>query len=91
MVQPRLITGFSIAVRYSYDLFYVLAEMEPEVAMTKSNAAGGLCGWVRAIEAYSVVAKQVAPKKKKLDEMNTRLNEMKARLKEKQDQLQEVE
>ncbi|KAK6972347.1 Dynein heavy chain 6 axonemal, partial [Biomphalaria glabrata] len=47
--------------------------------------------WVRAIDVYSAVAKQVEPKKQALAEAQDVLNEVLSVLKAKQDQLAEVE
>ena len=55
-----------------------------------SKAATSLCMWVHAMDVYAKVAKEVEPKKKRLEEMNAQLNAAEADLKEKQDQLQEV-
>lgn len=64
--------------------------MKPEDVQRKSAAAGPMCSWVHAVNTYSLVAKDVEPKKKRLAEMNAQLDEAKAALKIKQDSLQEV-
>ena len=43
-------------------------EFEPKKIQQASNAAYGLCCWVRAMEAYDRVVKVVGPKKAKLKE-----------------------
>ena len=42
------------------------AEFAPEVVKSKSFAAGSLCVWVCAMEIYSTVFREVAPKRAKL-------------------------
>ncbi|KAI8731251.1 dynein heavy chain 6, axonemal isoform X3, partial [Biomphalaria glabrata] len=56
-----------------------------------SKACKTLVLWVRAIDVYSAVAKQVEPKKQALAEAQDVLNEVLSVLKAKQDQLAEVE
>jgi len=64
--------------------------MKTEDVQRKSAAAGPMCSWVHAVNTYSLVAKDVEPKKQRLAEMNAQLDEAKAALKIKQDSLQEV-
>lgn len=63
----------------------------PDVVGKVSSAARSLCMWVRAMDTYSRVATQVAPKKAKLDAANAKLNEAQAMLREKQAALAKVE
>ena len=72
-------------------------EFVPEKIRQASNAAEGLCKWVRAIEAYDRVAKVVAPKKAalaiaegKFAEAQKSLNTKRAMLKDVQDKLQSL-
>ena len=44
--------------------------MSPEVVARTSAAAGGICMWVHAVDLYSRVAKEVAPKKQRLEEVS---------------------
>lgn len=67
-----------------------LDEMQPEIVQKVSKAGLGLCLWVRAMDVYSDVAKEVEPKKKRLEEMNEQLAHTTAQLKEKQEQLAAV-
>ncbi|GBG25533.1 Dynein heavy chain 6, axonemal [Hondaea fermentalgiana] len=55
-----------------------------------SKAATSLCMWVHAMDVYSVVAKEVGPKRQRLQEMNETLAEANAVLAEKRAALQEV-
>merc|ERR1719230_955180 len=48
-------------------------DMAVEVVKKVSKAATSLCMWVHAMDVYSKVAKEVAPKKAKLEEMNAML------------------
>jgi dynein heavy chain len=67
-----------------------LEEMQLEVVQKVSSAGYGLCSWVRAMDVYADVAKDVAPKKARLAEMNDALAITTAQLKEKQAQLKAV-
>eukprot|EP01031_Cornospumella_fuschlensis_P040724 gene40724-49662_t len=70
---------------------YISAEeMQEEVIQKVSKAGTGLCMWVRAMDVYSDVAKEVAPKQARLDEMKAALAITTAQLKEKQGQLKAV-
>ena len=61
-----------------------LPEMDPAVVGKVSTAGLGLCLWVRAMDVYADVAKEVGPKKERLAEMNALLDAAMAQLKEKQ-------
>jgi dynein heavy chain len=63
----------------------------PDVVGKVSSAARSLCMWVRAMDTYSRVATQVAPKKAKLDESTAKLNDAQSMLRDKQAALAEVE
>ena len=65
--------------------------MQPEKVKTVSAAGLGLCLWARAMDVYADVAKEVEPKKMRLNEMNAALAKTTATLKEKQDQLKAVQ
>ena len=64
--------------------------MNPENMKKISSAATGLAMWVGAMYLYHGVAKEVGPKKAKLEEMNALLNAANAKLAEKQAMLKEV-
>ena len=66
------------------------AEMQPDIVQKVSKAGLGLCLWARAMDVYADVAKEVEPKKKKLEEMNAALAETTKALSEKQRQLKAV-
>ena len=55
-----------------------------------SGAAKGLCLWVRAMETYGYVAKEVGPKRAKLKAAQDNLAKKQAALKLAQDQLATV-
>lgn len=55
-----------------------------------SGAARGLCLWVRAMETYGTVAKDVAPKRKKLKTAQDNLSKKQTALAAAQTQLAEV-
>ena len=65
-------------------------EMQVEVIQKVSKAGTGLCLWARAMDVYADVAKEVAPKQARLDEMKAQLAVTTAQLKEKQGQLKAV-
>ena len=65
-------------------------EMQVEVIQKVSKAGTGLCMWARAMDVYADVAKEVAPKQARLDEMKAALAITTAQLKEKQAQLKTV-
>eukprot|EP00742_Colponemidia_sp_Colp-10_P007071 GILJ01007591.1.p1 GENE.GILJ01007591.1~~GILJ01007591.1.p1 ORF type:complete len:2165 (-),score=376.69 GILJ01007591.1:179-6499(-) len=65
-------------------------EFTPDNVARVSGAARSLCMWVRAMATYSDVAKEVEPKRQRLQEMNDKLSAANATLKSKQDQLNEV-
>eukprot|EP00599_Poterioochromonas_sp_BG-1_P017876 CAMPEP_0173166600 /NCGR_PEP_ID=MMETSP1105-20130129/22117_1 /TAXON_ID=2985 /ORGANISM="Ochromonas sp., Strain BG-1" /LENGTH=3828 /DNA_ID=CAMNT_0014087887 /DNA_START=639 /DNA_END=12125 /DNA_ORIENTATION=- len=65
-------------------------EMQVEVIEKVSRAGKGLCMWARAMDVYADVAKEVAPKQARLDEMKAALAITTAQLKEKQAQLKAV-
>jgi dynein heavy chain len=65
-------------------------EMQVEVIQKVSKAGTGLCLWARAMDVYADVAKEVGPKKARLDEMKAQLAITTGELKEKQGQLKIV-
>jgi len=66
-------------------------DFNPEFVAKKSSAAASLCMWVRAMDTYSKIAKEVEPKKKKLKAAKETLAVAKDSLAEKQSALAEVE
>jgi len=70
---------------------YIQAEeMQVEVIQKVSKAGTGLCLWARAMDVYADVAKEVAPKQARLDEMKAALEATTKALETKQAQLKEV-
>eukprot|EP00397_Hematodinium_sp_SG-2012_P000045 GEMP01000045.1.p1 GENE.GEMP01000045.1~~GEMP01000045.1.p1 ORF type:complete len:3312 (+),score=740.25 GEMP01000045.1:2269-12204(+) len=69
------------------DKYVAKPEYQPDVVGKQSSAAKSLCMWTHAMDTYSKVAKEVEPKKKKLEEMTESLNEANATLKNKQEEL----
>ncbi|KAJ1441552.1 dynein heavy chain, N-terminal region 2-domain-containing protein, partial [Ochromonadaceae sp. CCMP2298] len=65
-------------------------EMQVEVISKVSKAGLGLCLWARAMDVYADVAKEVGPKRARLEEMKSQLDVTTAQLNEKQSQLKEV-
>ena len=66
------------------------AEFEPDVVGKQSGAAKSLCMWCRAMVVYGRVAKNVAPKKAKLQAAMDTLKKKRAQLQAAQDELQAV-
>lgn len=66
-------------------------EFVPEVVAGVSKACRSMCLWVRAIDIYAKVFKEVEPKKAKLRQAEEELKGVMADLKVKQDKLAEVE
>jgi len=71
---------------------YVLHDdMQIDRVASVSSAAKSLCMWVHAMNTYSIVAKEVGPKKAKVKEMNEILSQANAVLAEKQAELKAVQ
>jgi dynein heavy chain len=62
----------------------------PEKVEKQSLAAKGMCMWVRAMDVYSRVAKEVEPKREKLNKLKADLKVVQDGLAVKQNALQEV-
>lgn len=67
-----------------------LSEMQEEAIAKVSKPGLGLCQWVRAMNGYADVAKEVGPKKERLELMKSQLAAADATLAEKRAQLKEV-
>ena len=65
-------------------------DMAPESVKKVSLAAAGMCMWVHAMNVYSQVASEVAPKQERLEKMNDELSRANIELSEKQRELSEV-
>ncbi|MCI4395052.1 hypothetical protein PGIGA_G00176030 [Pangasianodon gigas] len=63
----------------------------PEKVEKVSKACKSMCMWVKAMDLYSRVVKEVAPKREKLASAQAELDATTATLKQKQAKLQEVE
>lgn len=66
-------------------------DLEPKRVMQASVAAHGLILFVRAMDVYDRIAKVVAPKKAKLEEVDREVKQLEATLAEKRAQLAQVE
>ncbi|XP_068180564.1 dynein axonemal heavy chain 12 [Antennarius striatus] len=66
-------------------------DFDPSVVAKSSSAAEGLCKWIKAMEVYDRVAKDVAPKKANLKESEASLAATMALLNQKKAELKEVE
>nr|AML30862.1 axonemal inner arm dynein heavy chain 6 [Marsilea vestita] len=65
-------------------------DFTPESVGKVSGAARGLCLWVRAMESYGYVNKEVAPKKAKLKAAQDTLHKKEAALQDARNKLEEV-
>ncbi|CAD7958101.1 unnamed protein product, partial [Amoebophrya sp. A120] len=65
-------------------------EYQPDVVGNQSKACKSLCLWTHAIHTYSVVAKEVEPKKEKVKIMNVELENANSILQDKQGKLKQV-
>mmetsp|Transcript_46773 Transcript_46773/g.83798 ORF Transcript_46773/g.83798 Transcript_46773/m.83798 type:complete len:4084 (-) Transcript_46773:846-13097(-) len=63
----------------------------PQIVESSSKACAGLCMWVRAIDTYSKVAKNVGPKKEKLAAAEEKLAAAQKLLRQKQSDLAAME
>jgi len=71
--------------------FCEMPEFDPAMILKASNAAHGLCCWVRAMVEYDKVAKVVAPKRAALEQAETEFEVVMMGLREKQSELDKVE
>jgi len=67
-----------------------LAEFDPETVGNVSKAAKSLCMWVRAMETYGRIAKDVTPKRNKLNAAMKTLAQKQAQLAESQAKVKEI-
>jgi len=79
------------SIKIIRDKFMTNPNFEPDIVKKASVAACGMCKWVRAMEAYDRVAKEVAPKREALKVAEQELGITMEALKKKQDALQAVE
>ncbi|KAH9281795.1 Dynein heavy chain 6, axonemal [Echinococcus granulosus] len=66
-------------------------DFDPVVIEKVSKACKSLCMWVRALEMYARVYRNVEPKRKRLEEANKEMDVMVANLREKQSALKAIE
>ena len=66
-------------------------EFDPEFIRAKSNAAAGLCSWVRNIVSFFTVFCEVEPKRNALNAANAQLNAAQEKLKVIQDKINSLE
>lgn len=64
--------------------------MQVDVVKNVSTAAMSLCMWARAMKVYAEIAKDVAPKQARVDELNEELRQANEALSKKQAELQAV-
>ncbi|KAI8904300.1 dynein heavy chain and region D6 of dynein motor-domain-containing protein [Gorgonomyces haynaldii] len=64
---------------------------QPDIVGRVSGAAKSLCMWVRAMETYGIIFRQVAPKKEKLRVAKETLEKKQKTLKEAKQKLQEIQ
>jgi dynein heavy chain len=66
-------------------------DFQPHLILKASKAAEGFCKWVRAMEVYDRVAKEVKPKQLALKEAEEKLRSASEQLATKKAQLKEVQ
>ncbi|CAH0562483.1 unnamed protein product [Brassicogethes aeneus] len=66
-------------------------DFKPHVVAKASSAAEGLCKWIIAMDMYDKVAKEVAPKKEKLEKAEKEYAETMRVLNEKKDEVARIE
>ncbi|VDK35198.1 unnamed protein product [Taenia asiatica] len=66
-------------------------DFDPAVIEKVSKACKSLCMWVRALEMYARVYRNVEPKRRRLEEANKEMDVMVANLREKQSALKAIE
>mmetsp|Transcript_25005 Transcript_25005/g.85566 ORF Transcript_25005/g.85566 Transcript_25005/m.85566 type:complete len:4525 (+) Transcript_25005:136-13710(+) len=78
--------------------YITIADFKPEIVVTKSGAAAGLCAWVINICKYFRIYQVVAPKRaaladanKKLDNANKKLSGIRGKVKELRDRVAALE
>ena len=64
---------------------------QPDIVGRVSGASKSLCMWVRAMETYGIIFRQVAPKKEKLRVAQETLDKKQKTLKEAKGKLQEIQ
>ncbi|KAI8923518.1 dynein heavy chain and region D6 of dynein motor-domain-containing protein [Entophlyctis helioformis] len=64
---------------------------QPDIVGRVSGASKSLCMWVRAMETYGIIFRQVAPKKEKLRAAQETLEKKQKTLKEAKSKLQEIQ
>ncbi|CAK9103626.1 Dynein axonemal heavy chain 7 (Axonemal beta dynein heavy chain 7) (Ciliary dynein heavy chain 7) (Dynein heavy chain-like protein 2) (hDHC2) [Durusdinium trenchii] len=82
-IDPKVITKANAYVENP--------DFDPEKIKKASNAAYGLCCWIRAMVQYDKVAKVVAPKRAALAEAEQEFEAVMARLRGKQGELSKIE
>lgn len=68
-----------------------LKDFKPEIVAKASSAAEGLCKWIIAMDLYDAVAREVAPKKEKLEKAESEYQQTMDILQEKRDQVARLE
>ncbi|XP_060529968.1 dynein axonemal heavy chain 7-like [Cylas formicarius] len=66
-------------------------DFKPQVVAKASSAAEGLCKWIIAMDMYDRVAKEVAPKKEKLNKAEKEYGQTVAVLNEKKEEVARIE
>lgn len=82
--------GLTDSILSKVSKYTKLAEFDPEMVGNVSKAAKSLCMWVRAMEVYGRIAKEVAPKRAKLNAAMKTLSSKQALLAESQAKVKEI-
>ncbi|CAF0988415.1 unnamed protein product, partial [Didymodactylos carnosus] len=73
------------------EVYMIDADLEPARVQQASVAAHGIVLFIRAMDVYDKIAKEVAPKKARLEEVDREVQELETILAAKRKQLKEVE
>lgn len=66
-------------------------EFDPDLVAKQSKVCKSICIWVRAIDGYAKISREVEPKRKRLKEAQAELDENAAILRQKEEALAHVE
>ena len=65
------------------DKYITNSKFKPEIIQQVSKACSGLCKWIIALSKYDIVAKSIAPKRKRLDQAESELLDQEHKLRDK--------
>jgi len=66
------------------------SKFKPEIIRQVSKACSGLCKWMIALSKYDIVAKSIAPKRKRLEQAESELSVQEEKLRDKMNCLEDA-